>query len=107
MIKREGGGYDAQAVARETHYHCYHCGGIWLDTTETRKALDASSYFVPLNPTASAENIGFSWPAWAGQRLAWGGDMIMLGWLQAKRRDKEYGDKEPLKQWYQKRAGKS
>jgi 5-methylcytosine-specific restriction endonuclease McrA len=99
------GGYNSQAVLRLTHYECWHCGAKWRDDFDTRHALDESSNFVPLNPQANPENVGFSWPAWINPRLKWGN--IMLEYLLAKRALKEFGSEEAIIQWYQKRAAVS
>lgn len=99
---REKGEIDEAAVLAGTHYECYYCGAKWPDTPPVRKALDESSFYVATNPKALPENVGFSWPAWINQRLPWG--QIMLEYLRAKRLDREYGNREPLKIWWQKRA---
>ena len=105
--KRADGNYHEQEVMRQTYYECYYCGSSWHDTTATRQLLDETCYYVPENPTALPENIGFSWPSWAGQRLPWGGEQNMLGYLRAYRKKQEFGNEEALKQWYQKSAAKS
>jgi hypothetical protein len=103
---RKHGDIDAAAVLSKTHYECYHCGAMWRDTPEIRKRLDQSANYVAQNPSALPENVGFSWPFWINQRLRWGADDYgMLAYLQAKKLDKETGNRDPLKQWFQKRAG--
>lgn len=101
------GTYNASAIMRETYYECFFCRGSWPDVPEIRRKLDASAYYVPMNPGANPENVGFQWPNWINQRIQWGGNDVMLGYLMAKRADKEWGNKDPLKQWYQKRAAKT
>lgn len=105
LIKRADGSYNESEILRQTYYECFHCGSTWRDTPATRRALDEASYYVPSNAGALPENVGFSFPAWAGQRLPWGGEFVMLGYLRAKAAFDRYGNIEPLKQWYQKRAG--
>jgi hypothetical protein len=100
-IKHDDNTYNEQAVQSQTYYECYHCGSSWHDTPDIRLALDKSSYYVPTNPRAVHENIGWWWPAWAGQRIPWGS--IMLEYLQAKESQLK-GLLLPLKLWYQKRA---
>lgn len=107
LIKLSDGGYNAQAVMNETYYECYWCGGTWRDTPRTRRQLDDHCYYTLNNPTALPENIGYTWPAWAGQRIPWGGEFVMWGYLDAKKKKEETGNEEPLKQWYQKRAAQS
>lgn len=106
LIKREDGTYNEAEILKLTYYECYHCGSAWRDTPETRKKLDLSSYYVASNPNALPGYKGFSWPSWAGQRLRWGGEEVMLGYLRAKQIQDKLGNIEPLKQWYQKRAGR-
>ena len=103
LIKRADGSYNEAEILRQTYYECYHCGAVWRDTPATRQVLDESSHYVSQNPNALPGYDGFSWPAWAGRRLPWGGEEVMLGYLRAKKANDEFGNVEPLKQWYQKR----
>lgn len=103
-IKTESGEYDKQAVLAKTHYECFHCGSALADDALTRKAIDHSSYYVPSFPKALPENIGFWFPQWCGQRKEWG--KIMLQYLIAKQ-SHAYGNEEPIKQFWQKIAGRS
>ncbi len=98
-VKRPDGSFDADEVRRQTYYECYHCGSHWDDAPRTRQVLDLSSQYIATCDTAPPENIGFWWPAWAGQRLSWGN--IMLDWLNAQAAMKQ-GNIEPLRQWHQK-----
>lgn len=103
-VKRDDGAYDDREILRQTYYECYHCSGAWRDIPETRRKIDHSSTYVASNPSALPENIGHWWPAWCGQRLAWGG--IMLEYLQAKR-SASMGNYDPLKQWHQKKGART
>jgi hypothetical protein len=107
VVKTKEGLFNEAEVVKQTYYECYHCGGAWHDTPETRLELDRSSYYVASNTRALPGNVGFSWPIWAGQRLAWGGTYGMLGYLKAKQRAEKFGNREDLKQWWQKSAGRS
>jgi hypothetical protein len=107
LVLLPDGSYNAVEVMRNTYYECYHCGGKWHDSPETRAFLDESSYYVSANPNANPENVGFSWPNWINRRIKWGGDEVMMGYLTAKRAWKEFGNSGPLKIWYQKRAAKT
>ena len=100
LVKLPEGGYDAQAVLEHTHYECLHCRGRWDDTPTIREALDHSSHYIAANPTANPENAGFMWPRWINRRLGWG--ETMLKYLVAKRAETEFGNKDPIKQWWQK-----
>ena len=104
LVKLPDGEYNEPAILEHTHYECFHCGGRWDDKPSVRAALDRSSYYVPTNPNALPENVGFSWPLWINRRNPWGKD-CMLPYLKAVRADKERGNREPLKQWFQKVAG--
>jgi hypothetical protein len=106
LIKLPDGGYNEAEVLKQTYYECFHCGSAWPDTPAMRRQIDQSSYYVPSNPSALWENVGFSWPSWAGQRLAWGGEFNMLGFLRATKTYEEKGNVEPLRQWYQKSAAR-
>jgi hypothetical protein len=105
LVKLEDGNYNAQEILKETHYECLHCRAVWHDTPEIRDALDRSAHFIAANPSANPEYAGFSWPAWINRRLRWGD--IMLEYLTAKRTAAEFGNHDPLKQWYQKRAART
>ncbi len=106
LVKLSDGSFNAREVMRQTYYECFHCGSAWRDTVETRQQLDESSYYVPSNPSANPENVGFSWPSWAGQRLPWGGEQNMLGYLEAKQVLDRFGNVEKLRQWNQKSAAR-
>lgn len=101
--KGTDGTYDDAAILRETHYECYHCASRWLDTPETRKALDESTTYVASKPDAPEGNFGFEIPAWAGQRIAWG--EIMLQYLNAKK-SAASGNYTDLRIWHQKRQAR-
>jgi Phage terminase large subunit (GpA) len=108
LIKFADGSYNEAAILRETHFECYHCGGVWRDDGEfgpTRIALDESSHYVSANPQALPENVGFNFPQWINRRLPWG--KIMLEKLKRQKIAKESGNYEPLKQWFQKFAGRT
>lgn len=107
LIRRAEGDYNEQEILRGTYYECFHCGGAWRDTPAVRRQLDEASYYVATNANALPENVGFSWPSWAGQRLAWGGEHVMLGYLKGKEALEKYGNVELLRQWYQKRAARA
>jgi hypothetical protein len=99
------GRYDEAAIKELTHYECYHCGCNWQDVPDTRLALDESSNYVPQNPGANPEFSGFHWPAWINQRIIWGN--VMLQYLNAKRADRELGNRDDFKQWWQKVAAQT
>ena len=105
-VKRADGEYNEAEIIRQTSYLCFHCGGRWLDTPATRRALDQSSHYLATNQRALPGHVGFSWPVWINARIPWGGKEVMLGYLRAKKAKDEFNNDEPLKQWYQKRAGR-
>jgi len=92
--------YSEKEIIRQTYYECYHCGETWHDKEETRRLLDHSSHYIPTNDRAKYEDVGWSWPAWGGQRVPWGD--IMLEYLRAKQAQR-MGNILSLKIWHQKR----
>lgn len=103
LIKFADGSYNEAAILRETHFECYHCGGIWRDDGEfgpTRIALDESSHYVAVNPNALPGDVGFNVPQWINRRLSWG--KMMLNKLKAQRTADQLGNFEDLKKWWQK-----
>ena len=112
LIKLPNGAYNEAAVLRETHFECFHCGGLWRDDGEfgpTRIALDQSAgkpeNHVPLRPDALPGNVGFNIPQWINRRLPWG--PMMLEKLKAERTANELGNFMPLKIWWQKVAART
>ena len=108
LIKFGNGDYNESAILRETHFECFHCGGIWRDDGEfgtTRMVLDQSSHYVPARKDALPENVGFNIPQWINRRLPWG--KIMLEKLKRQKLFQTRGNVEPLKQWWQKFAGRT
>lgn len=104
-VKNDDGSYNERSIMQNTYYECLHCRGKWLDNESFRERLDSSSYYVAENPNALPEVVSFHWPGWASRRIPWG--TIMLEYLRAKTNEREYGNTDPLKQWYQKRAAES
>lgn len=110
LIKLPDGEYDEAAILRETYYECYHCGSAWHDDGRfgpTRCALDSydSVRYIPARPNALISNVGFNFPQWINRRLPWG--EMMLEYLKHKKTQTERGNVEPLKQWWQKVAGRT
>lgn len=105
LIKFEGGDYNEAAILRETHFECFHCGSIWRDTPDVREALDRSSHYIAARTDALPYNIGFNVPQWINRRLSWG--PMMLEKLIRQKYAAEFGNYEPLKQWWQKTAGRT
>jgi hypothetical protein len=112
LIKNVDGSYIEAAVLRETHFECYHCGGIWRDDGEfgpTRIALDQSAgkeeNWVPARKDALPGNIGFNTPQWINRRLSWG--KLMLEKLKNQRIARDTGNFEPIKKWWQKTAART
>lgn len=92
--------YDYQRVRDTVHLVCSSCGHEFEDTDETRRRLNASAVFVPLNPRAARENRGYHWNSLA--TMSWGALAEM--YLRAKVAAKK-GDNSLLAQFYQKRLG--
>lgn len=108
LIKFADGSYNEAAILRETHFECFHCGGIWRDDGEfgeTRIALDRSSNYVAARKDALPGNVGFNTPQWINRRLGWG--KMMLEKLKAQKTNNLLGNIEPLKKWWQKTAART
>lgn len=107
LIKNEEGDYNETAVLRETHFTCFHCGGLWRDDGEfgaTRIALDRSSHYIPSRLDALPANVGFNFAQWINRRRPWG--EIMLEKLKRQDIYRRTGNVELLRQWWQKFAGR-
>lgn len=96
--KLQDGSYDFQRVRESTHLRCAYCGHRMFDSDETRRRLNAGGKFVPLNPHAARENVGYHWNALA--TMGWGALAEM--YLRAKMAARA-GDASLLQQFRQKR----
>lgn len=90
--------YDFEKVRASTVLECAHCGHQIPDSDENRKRLNATGEFVPQNPNASKENVGFHWNSLA--TMSWG--KLAELYLRAKQAARR-GDTSLLQQFYQKR----
>jgi len=108
LIKFPNGDYNESAILRETHFECFHCGGLWRDDGEfgpTRIGLDVSSHYIATRTTAITGNVGFNVPQWINRRLPWG--VMMLEKLNAQKTNKLFGNVSDLKKWWQKTAART
>ena len=108
LIKLPGGEYNEQEILNQTHFECFHCGGLWRDDGEfgpTRVGLDQSSHYVAARTDALPWNVGFNIPQWVNRRLSWG--KIMLEKLLAQKIYDTTGNLAPLKKWWQKVAART
>lgn len=96
----EDGEYNYRRIRECTVMACAECGHEFEDADETRRRLNADARFVPLNPRAAKENVGFHWNALA--TMSWG--QLAELYLRAKTASKK-GDESLLQQFYQKRLG--
>jgi phage terminase large subunit GpA-like protein len=96
--KDENEQYDFSKVHATTVLRCASCNFYFDDADETRRRLNASGRFVPQNPRASRENVGFHWNALA--TMSWG--RLAELYLRAKQAARK-GDTSLLQQFYQKR----
>lgn len=106
LIRTAEGDYDERAILAGTYYECFHCGGAWRDDGEngpTRRAIDASSHYVPTRTNVLPGHHGFRIPCWINTTIPWG--KIMLEYLLAKKAQREFGNLLPLQEWHTKRAG--
>ena len=98
--KDESEQYDFVRVHATTAMRCASCNHYFEDTDENRRRLNASGQFVPQNPRAAKENVGFHWNALA--TMSWG-KLAELS-LRAKQAARK-GDTSLIQQFYQKRLG--
>lgn len=96
----ETGEYDYRRVRDTARLVCAECGHEFEDRDEIRRRLNANAVFVPMNPRAARENVGFHWNALA--TMGWG--TLAELYLRAKTASKK-GDDSLLQQFYQKRLG--
>ena len=96
--KDENGEYDFSKINHSTALKCPECGEYFEDTDRTRRILNKDGKFIPLNPNASKENVGFHWNALAS--MSWG--KLAELYLRAKITARK-GDSSLLQQFYQKR----
>ena len=98
----DSGEYDFGKVRDSVRLVCRECGHEFEDHDETRRRLNADACFVPLNPRAARENVGFHWNALA--TMSWGSLAEM--YLRAKEASRK-GDNSLLQQFYQKRLAQA
>ena len=96
--KDENGEYDFAKINHSTALKCPECGEYFEDTDRMRRILNKDGKFIPLNPNASKENVGFHWNALAS--MSWG--KLAELYLRAKIAARK-GDSSLLQQFYQKR----
>ena len=96
--KDENGEYDFSKINHSTTLKCPECGEYFEDTDRMRRILNKDGKFIPLNPNASKENVGFHWNALAS--MSWG--KLAELYLRAKIAARK-GDSSLLQQFYQKR----
>ncbi len=96
--KDENGEYDFSKINSCTALKCKSCGEYFEDSDRQRRILNRDGKFIPLNPNASKENIGFHWNALAS--MSWG--KLAELYLRAKIAARK-GDSSLLQQFYQKR----
>lgn len=96
--KDENGEYDFSKINHSTALKCPECGEYFEDTDRMRRILNKDGKFIPLNPNASKENVGFHWNALAS--MSWG--KLAELYLRAKITARK-GDSSLLQQFYQKR----
>ncbi len=97
----EGGSWDFAEVRRTASLRCEGCGAQFEDTDRVRRELNATGHFIPQNPTAAKENVGFHWNSLS--TMCWGALAEM--YLRAKEAARR-GDVSLLKQFHQKRLAR-
>lgn len=96
--KDENGEYDFSKINHSTALKCPECGEYFEDSDRMRRILNKDGKFIPLNPNAAKENVGFHWNALAS--MSWG--KLAELYLRAKIAARK-GDSSLLQQFYQKR----
>lgn len=96
--KDENGEYDFRKINQNTAIKCSECGEYFEDSDRMRRILNRDGMFIPMNPNASKENVGFHWNAIAS--MSWG--KLAELYLRAKIAARK-GDSTLLQQFYQKR----
>lgn len=96
--KDENGEYDFAKINHSTALKCPECGEYFEDSDRMRRLLNKDGKFIPLNPNAAKENVGFHWNALAS--MSWG--KLAELYLRAKIAARK-GDSSLLQQFYQKR----
>lgn len=98
--KDSEGHVDFRKLRASTYMRCANCQARFADRDDVRRDLNATAKFVPQNPTAAAEYVGFHWNALA--TMSWG--MLAELYIRAKISAKK-GDYSQLRQFWQKRLG--
>lgn len=98
--KDSEGHVDFRKLRASTYMRCANCQAHFADRDDVRRDLNATAKFVPQNPTAAAEYVGFHWNALA--TMSWG--MLAELYIRAKISAKK-GDYSQLRQFWQKRLG--
>lgn len=92
------GHVDFRKLRASTYMRCANCQARFADRDDVRRDLNESARFVPQNPKAATEYVGFHWNALA--TMSWG--MLAELYVRAKMAAKK-GDYAQLQQFYQKR----
>lgn len=98
--KDSEGHVDFRKLRASTYMRCANCQAHFADRDDVRRDLNATAKFVPQNPTAASEYVGFHWNALA--TMSWG--MLAELYIRAKISAKK-GDYSQLRQFWQKRLG--
>jgi phage terminase large subunit GpA-like protein len=96
--KDENEQYLFARVRKTACLRCEGCNTYLPDSDEMRRRLNATGAFVPQNPRAAKENVGFHWNALA--TMSWG--QLAEQYLRAKMAARQ-GDLVPLQNFTQKR----
>ena len=96
--RNDDGEWDFGEVRRTASLRCANCNHYFDDSDRTRWELNSTGLFVPQNPAASPENVGFHWNSLCA--MSWG--RLAELYLRAKAAARQ-GDITLLQQFYQKR----
>jgi Phage terminase large subunit (GpA) len=102
---KPAGRWNWAEVGRTAHHRCYQCDARIEDAPEIRRRLAESYTYVPKNPGAPTELVGFHWPAEASTRIRFAD--LAIKYLRAKIAWNELGYRLPMQEFWQKDRGLS
>lgn len=94
------GRWNFNEVKKTAHHRCFDCDHRIEDDPTIRRRLMESYKYIPTNPRAPHELVGFHWPSEASTRLTFS-DQVEK-YLRAKVAKEEMGNTLPMQEFYQK-----
>jgi hypothetical protein len=100
---RVDGRWNFEKVGQTAHHRCFFCDFKIEDRPNIRRKLNDTYHYVPTNPGAPADSVGFYWPGEASTRVSFA--ELAVKYLKAKVAKEELGLALPLQEYYQKDRG--